>query len=62
MLSIVQLVVVLCVIGLVWWLVTTYLPLPAPLKTIITVLLVLLSCLYLLSWVGIIPAFPGRLA
>lgn len=53
--DLVQLIVVLIVFGLVWWLVTTYLPLPPPIKTAITVLFVLLLILWLLSIVGLVP-------
>ena len=53
--NIIQLVVVLCVLGLVWWLFSTYvLPrLPEPFRTIIIVVLVLAVCLWLLDWAGI---------
>jgi hypothetical protein len=54
MTGLLQLIVVLVVLGLVWWLVTTYVPLPQPVKTIITVLAVLVLCLYLLSFAGLI--------
>ena len=52
--DLISLIVVLVVVGLVWWLITTYLPLPQPIKTVITVVFVLAVCLYLLSAVGIV--------
>lgn len=53
---IVQIVVMLLVFALVWWLFSTYvLPhVPDPFKTIIIVILVVALCLWLLSLVGII--------
>lgn len=53
---IIQIVVVLIVLALVWWLLSTYvLPrLPEPFRTIIIVLLVILLCLWLLSLIGVI--------
>ncbi len=53
---IVQIIVVLLVLALVWWLFSTYvLPrVPEPFKTIIIVLLVIFVCLWLLSLVGIV--------
>jgi hypothetical protein len=54
MLTLLQLIVVLIVVGLVWWLVTSYLPIPQPIKTIISVLAVLILIILLLSWVGLL--------
>lgn len=51
--DIITLIVALAVIGLIWWLVTTYIPMPAPMKTVITVVAVLALCLFLLNMVGI---------
>ena len=53
---IVQIVVMLLVFALVWWLFSTYvLPrVPEPFKTIIIVVLVVAVCLWLLSLVGIL--------
>lgn len=55
MITLLQLIVVLVVLGLVWWLITTYLPLPAPIKMAITVIFVVIVCIYLLSVVGLVP-------
>ena len=52
--TLIQLIVVLIVLGLVWWLVTSYLPIPQPVKTVIVVLIVLVMILYLLSWAGVL--------
>ena len=51
--DLVSLIVVLAVAGLVWWLVTTYLPLPPPIKTVITVVFVVILCIWLLQWAGL---------
>jgi len=51
---IVTIIVVLIVLGLIWWLVDALLPIPAPFKTAIKVVLILALCLWLLSLVGII--------
>jgi hypothetical protein len=53
---IVQIIVVLLVLALVWWLFSTYvLPrVPEPFRTVIIVVLVVAVCLWLLSLVGIL--------
>ena len=51
--DIISLLVVLVVIGVVWYLVTTYIPMPAPIKTVITVIAVLVLCIMLLNMFGI---------
>jgi hypothetical protein len=49
----IEALIVLVVLGVVWWLVTTYVPMPAPIKTVITVIVVLMLCLWLLRVFGI---------
>ena len=49
----IQVVVVLIIVGLVLWLVQTYLPLPPPIKTGIVVLIILLLILWLLNVAGV---------
>ncbi len=51
--DLISLLVVLVVVGLVWYLVTTYVPMPAPIKTVITVIAVLILCVWLLESFGI---------
>ena len=59
--DLVSLLVVLVVLGLVWWLVTTYIPLPPGVKTVITVIAVLILCVWLLQMVGLTHvSFPRR--
>ena len=50
----ISILVTLVVVGVVIWLVQTYIPLPAPIKTVITVLLVLILCIWLLQVTGVI--------
>jgi cell division protein FtsX len=59
--TLLSLLIVLIVLGLVWWLVWNYL-LPRigePFRTIVIVLMVLLVVVWLLSLIGIVP--PVRL-
>jgi hypothetical protein len=51
--DLISLLVVLVVVGVVWYLVTTYIPMAQPIKTVITVIAVLALCLFLLNWAGI---------
>jgi hypothetical protein len=51
--DIIQVLVVLIIVGVVLYLVQTYIPLAPPVKTIINVVVVLLLCLWLLSVFGI---------
>lgn len=51
--GLIPLLVTLVVLGVVWFLVTTYIPMPQPIKTVITVIAVLVLCLWLLRWAGI---------
>jgi hypothetical protein len=59
--SLISLLIVLIVLGVIWWLVTTYIPMPAPMKTVITVIVVLALCLLLLNLFGIGDMHIGRL-
>lgn len=47
------LMVTLAVIGCVWWMLTTFIPMPAPMKTVITVIAVIALCVLLLDLTGI---------
>ena len=57
--DIIQLLIALVVFGVVWYLVTTYVPMPQPIKTVITVIVVLVLCIFLLNFFGI-THFPMR--
>lgn len=50
----IQLLVLLVVIGVVLYLVNTYVPMAAPIKTILNVVVVLAVCIWLLSAFGIL--------
>jgi cobalamin biosynthesis protein CobD/CbiB len=52
--GLVELVVVLIVFGLIYWLIQNFLPIPAQIKMIIEVVLVIILILWLLSAVGLI--------
>jgi len=54
----VTILVTLVVVGVVAWLVNTYVPLAAPSKTVFNVVLVLGVCLWLLSAFGVIGPMP----
>lgn len=53
--SLISVVLVLIVIGMLVWLEETYLPVAAPFKTIIRVVIIIAVCLWLLGLVGLIP-------
>ncbi len=57
--SIVGLLITLVVLGVVWYLITTYVPMAAPIKTVITVIAVLALCLFLLSYFGLLDGAWG---
>ena len=48
-----QLIVVVCVMGVVWWAVTSYIPMPPAGKTALTIAFVVVIVLCLLSFLGI---------
>jgi hypothetical protein len=56
--SLVGLIVGLAIIGVVLYLVNTYLPMAAPIKTIINVIVVIAICLWLLSAFGLLSGGP----
>ena len=51
--DLISIIVVLVVVGVILWLVQTYIPMPAPIKTVITVVVVLFLCIWLLRLFGI---------
>jgi hypothetical protein len=54
----IQIVVVLIVIGVLLWLVNTYIPMASPIKTIINALVILFVCLWLLNAFGLLSGGP----
>lgn len=57
---IISIIVVLVVIGLVLYLINTYIPMAQPVKKVLNVVVVLLLCLWLLNAFGIVNV-PMRL-
>lgn len=51
--SLISLIVLLVVLGVIWYLITNFIPMPAPIKTVITVICVIALCLLLLNLFGI---------
>lgn len=58
--GLIQLVVVLAVVGLIIWLIESYVPMAAPFKTIIRVVVVIFLLLWLLSIFGFQDIRIGR--
>lgn len=52
--SLIGILIVLVVVGVCLYLVQTYVPMAPPIKTIVTVVVVLVLCLWLLSAFGVI--------
>ncbi len=55
------LILTLALVGLIVWLITTYIPMPAPFKTIIYVIVAVCLILYLMSVFGIVDVPVPRL-
>jgi len=51
--DLIQLIVLLVVVGVILWLINTYVPMQPPFKTIINIVVILVLCLWLLSAFGI---------
>ncbi len=49
-----RLIIVIVVLGVCLWLVQTYVPMAAPIKTLLTVVVVLVIVLWLLRFAGIV--------
>jgi hypothetical protein len=50
---VIQVLIALVVFGLILWLVNTYVPMAAPIKTVVNVVVVLLLCIWLLNVFGL---------
>ena len=50
---IISIIVTIVVIGVIMWLVNTYIPMPAPIRNVLMVVVVLLLCLWLLNIFGV---------
>lgn len=53
--SLISLIVVLIVVGVLLWLVNTYIPMEATMKKIVNIVVIIVVCLWLLSVFGILP-------
>lgn len=56
--DLISLLVVVVILCLVWYLVTTYVPMPQPIRTVITVIAVLILCVWLLRAFGVVGTIP----
>jgi len=52
--SLIGIIVTLAIIGVIWWLIETYVPMAAPIKTIIRIIIVIVIVLWLLQTFGFI--------
>ena len=52
--SIINVIILLVIVGVILWLVNTYIPMAAPIKTVINVVVVIALCLWLLKVFGVI--------
>jgi hypothetical protein len=57
--SIISVVVVLCVVGVLLWLVNSYIPMAAPFPKIITAVVVIATVIWLLSAFGVLGSISG---
>ena len=57
----IQVVLVLIVVGVVLWLINSFIPMARPIKTILNAVVVIVVILWLLSVFGIIGSMPGVL-
>jgi uncharacterized membrane protein len=57
--SILSVVIVLCVVGVLLYLVNQYLPMQPPFKTLVNVVVIIAVVLWLLSAFGVIGAISG---
>jgi hypothetical protein len=55
-----NILLVLVVVGVVLWLINTYIPMAPPIKTLINVVVVLILAVWLLSLFGIGDVYVGR--
>jgi len=52
--SLIGLIVILCIVGVILWLVNTYIPMDAKIKMIINIVVVIVVVLWLLSVFGLL--------
>ncbi|WP_198415423.1 MULTISPECIES: Thivi_2564 family membrane protein [Sulfuriferula] len=59
MMPLIQLVIVLVVVGVVLWLINTYIPMEATIKKILNVVVIIAVILWLLSVFGVLGSLSG---
>lgn len=57
--SILGILLVLVIFGFILWLVFTFIPMPPPIKQVITVVVVLLLILWLVGVLGLVPSLTA---
>lgn len=62
--SLISVMIFLAVFGAIFYMLQTYVPMPAPVKTVMTIIFVLFACVFLLQAFGAVDigglGFPGR--
>ncbi len=57
--TLVHIVVILVVVGLVMWLINTYIPMAAPIKSLLNIVVFVVILIWLLQTFGLIGPIPG---
>ncbi len=57
--TLVNIVVILVVVGLVMWLINTYIPMAAAIKSLLNIVVFVVVLIWLLQTFGLIGAIPG---
>ena len=57
--TLVQIVVVLVVVGLVMWLINTYIPMAGAIKSLLNIVVFVVILIWILQTFGLIGAIPG---
>lgn len=55
----IQIIIVLIVVGMLLWLINTYIPMESTIKNILNIVVVVAVIIWLLSVFGVINALPG---
>ena len=55
----INIIIILVVVGVVLWAINTYIPMAAPIKTILNLVVVIVVCLWLLQVFGLIGSIHG---
>jgi hypothetical protein len=55
----INIIIILVVVGVALWAINNYIPMAAPIKTILNVVVVIIVCLWLLQVFGIIGSIHG---